>query len=283
MPERRLFLLRYDTEWHPQPRSPDPSQVVGAYQSIEDMHGFLEKAVEVHRADAIPATFFCQGIALDRREEEFRDFFAEVADDPLFDLQDHSYSHIGLAYENGQPVEVIRADYERSFAAHERLFGKRPIGISICGTPEGPPLAGFDATEKSRAEFDMVVELGVRMINTRLTGIDGSRSFVNYGSLGHAEVMGFPSGYSDTGWMLRKEQGDPMRFILDEVERRSAEGAHMPLMLHDWVAWRYAPDDALTHVRRIAEKARALGFELVTHLACLHDETLWSGRPKENR
>src|SRR4051812_5018327 len=75
----KLFLLRYDTEgW-----------------DKEKMEGFFEKLVEVHRKYKIPATFFCQGSAILNREKGFRYFFEQVKNDPLFDIQDHSYSHIG--------------------------------------------------------------------------------------------------------------------------------------------------------------------------------------------
>jgi peptidoglycan/xylan/chitin deacetylase (PgdA/CDA1 family) len=280
MTDRKLFLLRYDTEWNNPTGGkgtlpPGDAQVVKSYHTLASMAGFFEKAVEVHRRDRIPATFFCQGAAVDSREEEFRDFYREVKGDRLFDLQDHSYSHIGLGYTRGQPVEVIRANYERSFAVHERVFAKRPIGISICGTPEGPRLSGFDATDKGRAEFEMVAHLGVRMINTFLSSADERSQFINYAALSHPEIMGFPSAYGDTGWMVRREHGEPVDYILTEISRRAEEGKHMPLMLHDWVAWHFAEDQELTHVRRFVERARALGYELVTHYQCLLDETLW--------
>jgi len=257
----KLFLLRYDTE----------------SRSAEDMAGFFDQAIAVHREHEIPATFFCTGGAIDARERDFRAFHQEVAGDPLFDIQDHSYSHIGLGYEAGQPVDVLKADYERSFASHERVLGKRPIGISICGTGgvDGKRLPGFDSTEKSRTEFDMVAGLGVRMINATLTGVAESRSFVNYGRLGYPDAMGFPSGYSDTSWMHRREKGDPMAYMLSEVEARASRGEHMPLMLHDWVAWNHAPDRALTHVVQITDKARDAGFTAVTHAWCLQEKTLW--------
>ena len=103
----KVFLLRYDTERGP----------------IEEMEGFFEKVVEVHRAEEIPATFFCTGGAVENREEDFRNFYEEVKGDPLFDIQDHSYSHIGLGYTEGMSVEELKADYERSFAVHKRVFG----------------------------------------------------------------------------------------------------------------------------------------------------------------
>ena len=67
-----FFLLRYDTE----------------RKSAEEMSGFFEQAIEVHREHRIPATFFCTGGAIETREKEFRAFAAEVKDDPLFDIQD---------------------------------------------------------------------------------------------------------------------------------------------------------------------------------------------------
>ena len=265
MPEK-LLLIRYDTE------KPDR----------EMMRGFFEKAVEVHRRERIPASFFCRGAALEAREAEFRWFYEQIKGDPLFDIQDHSYSHIGLGYAAGKPVEVLRADYEKSFATHERVFGVRPTGISICGTApvDGERLAGFDATAKSRAELDMVASLGVRMINAFLTGRDESGEFLNFGSIGHPEIMGFPSAYSDTGWMYRWREGrrlpDPVGYILNELRARSARGQHLSVMLHDWVAWRFAPDEELSHVRAIAAEARRLGYRPVTHRQCLDDRALWS-------
>jgi peptidoglycan/xylan/chitin deacetylase (PgdA/CDA1 family) len=256
-----LFLCRYDTE------GGEP----------EEMAGFFEKAVEVHRADAIPATFFCRGGAIDSREAQFRAFWEEVKEDPLFDVQDHSYTHIGIGYEAGPSVEELRADYEKSFAAHERVFGKRPLGISICGTSgrDGAHLPGFDATEKATAEFEMLVALGVRMLNSFLTGIDGSREFCDYGRLDHADVMGFPSAFSDTEWMHRRACGDPVSYIKSVIDERAERGEHMPLMLHDWCAWNFAPDKELTHVRLFAHHARERGYDLATHAACIHRSELW--------
>lgn len=257
-----LFLLRYDTE----------------RKDADKMSGFFEKIIEVHRKHQIPATFFCTGGAIDVRESDFGMFYGEVKDDPLFDIQDHSYSHIGVGYEAGNPVDVLRADYEKSIASHERVFGVRPIGMSICGTSgaDGARLKGFDATEKSRAELDMLVDLGMKMVNSFLIGHSESQEFVNYASLGHPDVMGYPSAYSDTSWMNRREHGDPMEYITGVIRDRAGKGQHMPLMLHDWVAWLVAEDQELSHVVQIADLARSLNYELVTHLDCYNRRELWA-------
>jgi peptidoglycan/xylan/chitin deacetylase (PgdA/CDA1 family) len=257
-----LFLLRYDTE-----RKDAPS-----------MSGFFEQVVTIHREHKIPATLFCTGGAIDSREEDFKAFFDEVKDDPLFGIQDHSYSHIGVGYDTGKSLDVLRADYEKSIACHEHVFGVRPTGISICGTggADGKRLQGFDETEKSGAELDMLVDLGVRQINSFLIGNSESRDFLNYESLGHPEVMGYPSAYSDTSWMNRAEHGDPMKYILGQITERAARGEHLPLMLHDWVAWLQAGDQELTHVVKIVDRARSLGYEPVTHLDCYNRLELWA-------
>ncbi len=260
-PGNKLFLLRYDTEW---------------WGEWSEMDGFIDKVIEIHTSNKIPATFFCKGETLFKFNKQFMEFHQEVKDDPLFDFQDHSYSHIGLGYERGKPVPELNADYIKSFEIHEEVFGKKPAGISICGTgDDGPRLPGFDATTKSKEEFEMVADLGIKMINTCHTQFDESREFMNFSDLGHKEIMGFPSAYSDTSWMHRKESGDPTEFIMEQIKERSVRNDHMPLMLHDWVAWQHAKDKELSHVVKLTDYAREMGYELVTHIECYDRKKMW--------
>ncbi len=264
----KLFLVRYDCDAECDP------------ENVGRMAGFCEKMLAVHRKHAIPVTCFCLGKTLETRTRDFADLWRETKDDPLFDFQDHSYSHIGVGYERGKPVEALRADYEKSFAWHERVFGKRPVGTSICGTGgvDGDRLKGFNQTEKARAEFEMLVSLGVKMTCAFLTGVDESREFASFARIGHPEVMGFPSGLSDTAWMMRRECGDPLTFILGKLRERASLNEHFALMLHDFVAWNHSPDRALTHVVRVADEARRLGYTLVTHAACYDNKPMWQTR-----
>jgi Predicted xylanase/chitin deacetylase len=262
---RRWLLLRYDVE----------STDAGA------MAGFLARLTEVHRAHDLPVTLFCTGSALEARENAFRAFRVETAADPRFDVGDHSYSHIGIGYERGAPVSKLRADYERSFDAHERILRVRPDAISICGTggKDGERLTGFDATPKAREEFAMLVELGIRRVNAFLTGVEESREFTDYEALGFPEVVGFPSGFSDTSWLWRADKtGDFLAPLRAEIDRRAAENAPLPLICHDWVAWNHAPDRALSHVVRLAEYARERGYVPYTHREAVR---LWREGTKE--
>jgi len=265
----KLFLLRYDTE------AADPEQP-------DQMAGFFEKIIEVHRKYAIPATFFCCGRSIDFREADFRMFYEEVKNDPLFDIQDHSYSHIGICYENTEPLDVLQADYEKSFSAHERVFGVRPVGVSRCGTSgrNGEKLPGFDATKKTKQEFEMLAAKGVRMINTELIGSDPSRDFINYAALGHPEIMGYPSGPdSDVSWRFLRKFGEPAAYVDSLIRKRANAGEHMPTMLHDWCAWAFGDDKELSHVVRMADTARKEGYTPATHIQCLNDTALWASTP----
>lgn len=256
-----LMLLRYDTE------STDPS-----------MDGFLPKAAAVHRADEIPVSFFCTGKMLEFREEEYGNLGRELAADPLFEFHDHSYSHIGVGYEAGRSLEELRADYEKSFALHLKVLGKRPEAVSICGVSDsGARLKGFDTTPKAMQELAMLAGMGVRMINSFLSGHRESTDFTNYSPLGFPALMGFPSAYSDTSWLCGKKFGEPLPYLKREMERHIADGAHMAIIFHDWAEWNNAPDKELGLVRRIAEYARALGFELTNPGRCYARPEIWNG------
>ncbi len=260
--EKKKFLIRYDTE----------------SRQREEMKGFFEKIVAVQRTHDIPLSFFCLGAAIDKRKSEFIDFAREVKDDPLFDFQSHSYSHVGIGYSEGKSVEVLKKDYEKSFAVHEHIFGSRPIGVSICGTggKDGPSLCGFDATEKSRAELDMLAKLGVKMINTNLCEADSKIEFINYSIIGHPEIMGFPNGTpSDNSWLRGRKYGNPKEFITKQIQENAKQNNHMAIMFHDDTGWIDVNDKELDHLKLVVDVARKNGYEPVTHIACYQNKDLW--------
>jgi hypothetical protein len=248
---QRWLLLRYDVE---------STDTVA-------MDGYLSCLLSAHRSAALPVTLFCTGGALDAREADFRAFYESAAGDPLFEIGDHSYTHIGVGYEAGQSVEALRADYERSLAAHERVLGKRPDSISICGTggKDGPKLSGFDATPKAQEELAMLVDLGIRRINSFLSDVKENQEFTDYASLGFPEVSGYPSAFSDTSWLKGKDpHSDFLAPLRDEIDRRAEANLPLPVILHDWCAWNHAADKQLTHVLQLTDYARQRGFEAMT-------------------
>ncbi len=258
----KKFLIRYDTE----------------SRQREEIKGFFEKIVSVQRSYDIPLSFFGLGAAIDKRKSEFIEFASEVKGDPLFDFQCHSYSHIGLGYEKGKSIEVLKADFEKAFEVHEGVFGSRPSGVSICGTGgvDGPSLCGFDATDKSRAELDMLANLGVKMINTNLCGVDSTTEFINYSKIGHREIMGFPNGTpSDNGWLRGRKYGDPKEFITKHIQENAKKNNHMAIMFHDDTGWIDVNDKEMDNLKLVVDVARKNNYEVVTHLSCYQNEKLW--------
>lgn len=257
----KVCLIRYDVEkdWD---------------QSIDV---FLETIVKLHKENSIPATFFFTGKSLEKRSGNVKKFYNTVKDCNLFDIQNHSYAHIGIGYDRGKPLEILKADYVKSFKIHEEVLGVRPVAISMCGTGgvDGERLHGFDQTLKARDEFEMLAGLGVKAINTFLCGLDESRMFTNYGSIGHPEIMGFPSGFSDTSWLWEKDYHYAMEYILKVIEDRGRKVEHMPLVLHDWVTWEYGASNEFEYIKRIADKAREMGFELLNIKQCYETQELW--------
>jgi len=260
--EKKKFLIRYDTE----------------SRQREEMKGFFEKIVAVQRLYNIPLSFFCLGAAIDKRKSEFTEFAQEVEGDPLFDFQCHSYSHVGLSYANGKSIEILKADFEKAFEVHEGVFGKRPIGVSISGTGgvDGPRLCGFDETEKSRAELSMLAELGLRMIDTNLCGMDNTTEFVNYSKIGHPEIMGFPIGLpSDNSWLRGRKYGEPKEYITKHIQGQAEKNNHMAIMFHDDTGWIDVNDKEMDYLKLVVDVARKSDYEVVTHLSCYQNENLW--------
>jgi peptidoglycan/xylan/chitin deacetylase (PgdA/CDA1 family) len=86
------MLIGYDVEW----RGPDPITPT-----------FLTRARALHDALGAPATMFVVGQTLEQWIPEFQ----AVATDPLFDMQQHTYSHqlLKTVYiDNGSSIRVVR-------------------------------------------------------------------------------------------------------------------------------------------------------------------------------
>ncbi|MCH2176488.1 MAG: hypothetical protein MK193_12250 [Lentisphaeria bacterium] len=257
--ETPIFLLRYDTE------CPDS----------EIMSGFLEAVIKRHKAGEIPITLFCTGETLNKRRHEFHTFWDEVRDSGYIDVQDHSYSHIGVGYEESRALAVIQADYQHSFAVHEDVFGKRPIGVALCGVSDsGRRLNGLDEIEKSRQELAMLAYLGIKIMPARLTSI-GRGQFCSYAEMGYSDIMGYPSAESDTEWLWNKDPKTALSYVKKVVDEYWELGQHGSLIMHDWCQWQFGSDKELGLVQKIADYIREKGFRLATVSDCYHNETLW--------
>jgi len=105
----------------------------------EITRSFLAAARKLHEELDVPCTFFLLGRVVEENAEELEPFVAH----PLFDLQQHTYSHIlfksvYIEYDNGKTQFVkggtpqqIEEDLARATEVMQKLLGITPIGV--CG------------------------------------------------------------------------------------------------------------------------------------------------------
>lgn len=119
---------------------------------------------EIHRRREVPATFFILGRVIERHGEELRRIFG---DDPLFDLQSHTYSHKllkdNLMHGKGIGLDELREEIGRGKALVEEAFGRECIGVrSGCGF--------FKGMQGESERLRVIWECGVKFISTDLRG-----------------------------------------------------------------------------------------------------------------
>jgi len=122
------------------------------------------KLVEIHRRYDIPATFFILGRVLESHGDILREIFGE---DPLFDLQSHTYSHRllkdNLMHGSGIGLEELRDEISLGKKLVEDTFGRECLGVrSGCGFYRG--------LQGERERLKVIWECGVKYISTDLRG-----------------------------------------------------------------------------------------------------------------
>jgi peptidoglycan/xylan/chitin deacetylase (PgdA/CDA1 family) len=263
------FLIGYDVE------SSDPA-VTGP---------FLEAARRVHEELEAPCSLFVVGRTLRLQP----DAFAALAGHPLFDLQQHTETHLllktvyqeneqGVSVFRGGSPEEVRADVAAAQRTFEELLGFRPIGLTgpynyyrgLCDRP--------DLVEIVRDE-------GIRIL--RCWGRDArdwqpTPFFPPF----PLTAIGFPDvwEYGVHGWqdcILRRELGWAdldgyfERFCVD-LDRVAENGGVFSYCQHDWSSTREDADMSLT--RRILGRARANGMRIVGYAADYAERAALSGR-----
>jgi peptidoglycan/xylan/chitin deacetylase (PgdA/CDA1 family) len=120
------FLFGYDVE-HLDPEITRP---------------FLKRAAELHREYGVPATLFVTGETLERNV----DALGALVGDPLFDLQQHTYSH-------------------------------KPLKTLVQRSPRGTELILGASLERTRDEVSRTSELLASLLGVRCTGLTGPYTY----------------------------------------------------------------------------------------------------------
>jgi peptidoglycan/xylan/chitin deacetylase (PgdA/CDA1 family) len=165
------------------------------------------RLVELHRAHDVPATFFVLGTTLEERGGDLRAIFA---DDPLFDLQSHTYSHEMLKdnrmHGPGVSLEELHRQIKLGMDLVEQVFQRSCIGVrSGCGFYRG--LRG----EPERLR--VIRDAGARYLSSDLRGpVDsipgGLVQAYRYEDDGVAELIELPGhGWHDNVLKAFDEEG----------------------------------------------------------------------------
>jgi hypothetical protein len=134
------YVAAYDTEAiYPWWESGDQKYSAELYQRsvsytgqrLQECLDGITAVVEVHKTKSLPATFFLVAKLVEHAAAELR----TMLDDPLFDLQCHSYTHADVmqivADEHALKLELVDSKY-----LIEDTFGREVIGFT---TPAGFP------------------------------------------------------------------------------------------------------------------------------------------------
>jgi len=250
------FLIGYDTE------SPDPAVT----------RHFLESARRVHEDLEAPCSLFVVGRTL----RESPDEFAMLVEHPLFDLQQHTDTHLrlktvyeerpdGVSVFRGGSVEEVRADVAAAQRSFEQILGFRPIGLTgpynyYRGLLDRPDLV------------EILYEEGIRLL--RCWGRNERdwqpTPFFNPFPL---TELGFPDvwEYGIHGWqdcILRRTIGwedldGYFTQMQSDVDRVVAADGVFSYCQHDWSStW---SDREMTLTRRILAYAREQGMRIVDY------------------
>ncbi|MBI3970174.1 MAG: polysaccharide deacetylase family protein [Chloroflexi bacterium] len=256
--EQGTFLIGYDVE----SRNPAVTQA------------FLRRAVAIHEATDVPATFFLVGRTIDLSREALR----PLASHPLFDFQQHTFNHVllksvciedpidGVRFFRAGTLEQIREEVRRTSALLRDEFGVTCTGLT-------GPYAYYRGLVDRPDLLEILWDEGIRF--TRTWGRD-ERDWQPvplevqpfwYRLQGFPELLEVPlHGWQDIS--LRKSVGwtNHDGFLAVEypyMERAAAEGLTFSYCTHDHSSTRDDPEMAITE--SLLRRARALGLAPMTY------------------
>ena len=248
------ILIGYDVEAQP--------------DSLWPTAQFLSTMQALHEGLDVPATLFIVGQTLEANVEALR----PLVDHPLFDLQQHTYSHLLLktvVMDSGTGVELMEggslAQIAQEVTKTQRLF-RELLGVECIGLT-GP--YGYYRGLQDRPDILRVLyAAGIRF--TRTDARNGSdwqpvpldRQPYWYDLQG-VEILEFPiQGYQDVyrrracGW---KDLDCYFQGLQGEIEEVAERDLILDYCQHDWSSIREDPEMSLT--RRIIRYAQGQGIQ----------------------
>jgi peptidoglycan/xylan/chitin deacetylase (PgdA/CDA1 family) len=233
---------------------------------------FLDAMVKVHESRGAPCTHFIRGQTLEKNARQIK----ELAGNPLFDLQQHTYSHLIFkrieadtgktheVYGNDEPIEAIKADVEKANLIFRKKLGFSPAGLT---TPYAFYRGLLDRPDILKALHDA----GVRFLRSwgrnekGYTPVPLDVQPFFYDGQGFPDMLECPvNGWqdciwrTDNGWKARWDQA----FIAD-LDQVASRGDYIALCQHDWSSIQEDPEMAMTAA--IIDHARGAGVRIVSY------------------
>jgi peptidoglycan/xylan/chitin deacetylase (PgdA/CDA1 family) len=251
----------------------------------------VKQLVRLHRRLEIPATFFIVGKLLEQDGPEFR----QALDDPLFDVQTHTYSHKMLkdSRSHGPAVSLAEMDEEvgRGKRLVEEVFERECIGLR--------PGCGFAGGWQGTPErLEIIRRHGLRFVSADLRGpVDTipnpMKPAYTYAGDGYPDIWEIPGhGWHDnvfksltphpTQFPPVYDFALPSGFPKTVVEVFAQEGRWLEhaleldldfvsLVQHPWSNYRY--DEGMATIELLLVRARQLGMHFMTYLDYYHELT----------
>lgn len=261
------------------------TRYIAAYdtESLDGCLPAVEQLVALHRRYEIPATFFIVGTLLERDGKRYR----ELLDDPLFDVQTHSWSHQMLrdSPQHGPAVPLDQVEFEIAEGKRrvEDVLERQCLGMRPgCGFEDG--FAGAPQV------LALLRKHGIKFVSADLRGPLGSipndmAQAYRYEADGYEDIWEIPGhGWHDnvlkwgalTTWFPPLyDFALPTRLPKTVVEVFAQEGrwlehaveTELPFVSLVQHPWSIAKMDAgMAPTELLLVRARQLGMQFTTYL-----------------
>nr|MDO8085169.1 polysaccharide deacetylase family protein [Candidatus Sigynarchaeum springense] len=241
---------------------------------------FIAAMTRVHEARGVPCTLFLKGKTLEKSAKHIK----RLVGNPLFDLQQHTYSHLVFKriecycyrgkeiYGKDEPIDAIQKEVEKASQVCQKKLGFRPIGMTT-------PFAFYKGLTDRPDILKVLHDAGIRF--TRSWGrneegynpvpLDVQPFF--YDEQGFPDMLECPAnGWQDCIW--RQEHGYKNRWdekFNADLDEAAARGRYICLCQHDWSSIQEDPQMAMTAA--IIDHARAAGARILSYKA-LYEEKM---------
>jgi peptidoglycan/xylan/chitin deacetylase (PgdA/CDA1 family) len=242
---------------------------------------FLDRARSLHNRLGVPATLFVVGRTLERWLPQFR----AIAEDPLFDIQQHTYSHqlLKTVYiDDGRSIRVVRGvspEETRQEVRKTSALLAEHVGVSCIGLTG--PWCYYRGLRDRPDVLEVLWEEGIRFTRTdgrnerdwQPVSLDLQPYW--YDALGFPDVFEIPiHGWHDCviraevlGW---EDLDGYVASVRPYIARAAADDRVFSLCQHDWSSIRADPEMRATEA--LMRYAQEQGLRVVSYRA-YYEET----------